>query len=437
MYPPDPNPVNVQPAGRRPYNPVPVRPTRSTRWPRAFALAAALSAWALPARGQALRSDPIVLGDGRVAVGGNVSATTSCARVEEHSGCGNDTGFFNFSDYEHSTLRMLRLTLNASVRAHRRLSFLAEVRSENGDAPVPYALYARIRPWANRSFDLQVGRIPPTFGAFARRAYVSDNLLIGFPLAYQYLTSLRPDALPATPDDLLRMRGRGWLSSFPVGDPTPRHGLPLATAFRWDTGVQAHLAAPWGDAAVAVTNGSLGNPRVRDDNSGKQFAGRVTLKPLVGLVAGLSASRAPYLAGDLLTTIGRGDDDGAFAQQAWGADLEYSRDYYLVRSELIISRWTLPTAVPTLRSTSWLTEGSYKLKPGLHVAARLDRLTFSEVAGTTRRDSWDAPVTRVEVGGGYLLRRNVEVKLSVQRNVRDGGRVPRLTLGAAQLAVWF
>ena len=48
---------------------------------------------------------------------------------------------------------------------------------------------------------------PPSFGAFGRRAYNADNPLIGYPLAYQYLTSLRADAIPATADDLLRMRG--------------------------------------------------------------------------------------------------------------------------------------------------------------------------------------------------------------------------------------
>ena len=36
------------------------------------------------------------------------------------------------------------------------------------------------------------------------------------PLGYQYLTSLRYDALPASADELLNMRGRGWLSSFSI-----------------------------------------------------------------------------------------------------------------------------------------------------------------------------------------------------------------------------
>ena len=49
---------------------------------------------------------------------------------------------------------------------------------------------------------------PLTF-SFARRAYATDNPLIAYPLAYQYLTSLRADALPVNADELLSMRGRG------------------------------------------------------------------------------------------------------------------------------------------------------------------------------------------------------------------------------------
>jgi hypothetical protein len=103
---------------------------------------------------------------------------------------------------------MLRIDVNATVRANRFLSVLAEVRSENGESPHPYGVYVRLRPWPKRAFDIQAGRIPPTFGAFARRTYANDNILIGYPLAYQYLTSLRPTRLPANADELLQMRGR-------------------------------------------------------------------------------------------------------------------------------------------------------------------------------------------------------------------------------------
>ena len=180
------------------------------------------------AMAQVLPSEPVTMAGGRVVVGADVAVSVAP----------EDPGFFNYSDYEHNTLREVRLGVTASVRASDRLSFLGELRSENFEDVVPFALYARITPLPGRRFDVQIGRIPPTFGAFTRRAYGRDNPLIGYPLAYQYLTSLRADAVPATADELLRMRGRGWLSEFSIGNPQPARGLPLVTAFRWDTGVQ-------------------------------------------------------------------------------------------------------------------------------------------------------------------------------------------------------
>src|SRR4029077_20407554 len=110
---------------------------------------------------------PIVFGDGHVKLGGDVSWSLAP----------EDAGFFNYTDYERSTLRLLRLTLLATVKAGDHFEVLSEIRSENGGPPEPYALHLRVRPWAKRNLDIQVGRVPPTFGAFARRTYASDNPL--------------------------------------------------------------------------------------------------------------------------------------------------------------------------------------------------------------------------------------------------------------------
>ena len=396
----------------------------------------------LPAASQTLPHEPVVFGGGRVTIGGDVSATFSCAGPDAAEPCPDDSGFFNYTDYQHSALRMLRVDVTAAVKAGRRLSFLGELRSENGMTPQPYALYARIRPWASRAFDVQVGRVPPTFGAFARRTYPADNLVIGYPLAYQYLTSLRPDALPAHADELLRMRGRGWLSSFSVGNPAPDHGLALVSAFRWDTGVQVHAANDFVDGAAAVTTGTLGNPLVGDDNAGKQVVGRVALRPATGLIVGFSGARGPFLTRGAAEETGAAGGAGRFTQTGWGTDLEYSRDYYLVRFEAIVSDWRLPLISPPandlpLRAVSTLVEGRYKIRPGLYAAARLDHLGFSSIAGSSGLQTWDAPVTRVEFGGGFSVQRNLLLKLSVQLNSRDGGRVRRANLGAVQIVFWL
>jgi len=386
------------------------------------------------ARAQGLPSEPLVFGGGRIVVSGDVSVTTSCAHTPGAAACTSDTGYFNFSDYEDSTLRMLRLGLSSSLRLSDRLSALGEVRMENANAPRPYGAYLRFSPFAGKAFDIQAGRIPSTFGAFARHAYSTDNLLIGYPLAYQYLLSLRPDAVPTSTDDLLRMRGRGWLSSFPLGSATAAAGLPIANAFRWDTGVQVRGVVRWVEAAASVTAGSLARPLFRDDNHGRQFAGRVALRPVAGLVLGASASRAPYVTRDVDLRGARAED---FVQHAFGADAEFSRDHYLLRFEAVRSRYTLPTLTPTLSALATMFEGRYRLTPRTHVAARWDHLGFSTVTSPSRTDTWEAPVTRIEVGGGLTLQRNVQVRVAVQRNTRDGGRVRRLTAVAAQLLYWF
>ena len=384
------------------------------------------------AHAQVLPSEPVTLVDGRVIIGGTVAASIAP----------EDTGFFNYSDYEHSTLRELRIGLSWSLRANDHFSVLGELRTENFEHVTPFALFARVRPWRDRRFDIQAGRIPPTFGRFARLAYGHDNPLIGYPLAYQYLTSLRPDALPTNADDLLRMRGRGWMSSFGVGNPEPDRGLPLVTAFSWDTGVQVSTGWRALDITAAVTNGSASNPRVDDDNDGKQLAGRVTLSPVVGLSLGASYSRGQFGARPLVDNVAA-ESGRRFMQQVYGGDVEYSRDHWLVRAEGVLSEWRIPAVaappVPSpLRGAAVSVEGRYTFLPGMYAAARAEHLAFNRIAATGGRvTEWDAPVTRVEVGAGYYLQRNLIARLSVQVNRRDGGRVRSATLPALQLLYWF
>jgi len=406
--------------------------------------------WACAASGaaaQTLPSEPIAFADGRVTVSGDVSATYGCEPAPEHA-CRDDIGFFNFTDYSHSALRELRIDGSAAVKAGPHFTFLSELRTENFAAVQPYALYLRIRPWTAREFDIQVGRVPPTFGAFARRTYANDNPLIGYPLAYQYLTTLRPDALPASTDEMLAKRSTGWLVKYSVGDENPAAGVPLVTAFRWDTGIQAHATAGFVNVTAAVTTGTLAHPLFHDDNDGRQIATRVELRPVSGLVAGTSFARGPFVS-TAATVAAVGDDAGsnAYTQTAWGGDLEYSRAYYVIRAETVWTSWHLPTA-PTpprqlpldrpLTANSTYVEGRYKVRPGLYVAARFDHLGFGDITGVNGTLPWDAPVTRIEAGGGYSLQRNLILKLTVQRNERDGGvLLKKATFLSAQLVYWF
>jgi hypothetical protein len=353
----------------------------------------------------------------------------------------DDIAFFNYTDYEHNALRLARMRLSAEWRPQARVSFLGQLQTENDDSIETIAAYVRWRPWATRGFVVQAGRIPPVIGAYARRAYGHDNAVIGSPLAYQYLTSLRPDALPATSDDVLRMRGRGWQSVFPIGSAALRQGLPLVSS-RWDTGVQASWRGPVLELAGAVTMGAPAQPRLRATNDGRQWSGRTAFHLPSGLTAGVSGARGSWIDRGVLSFVPL--DRRRSAQTLVGADLEYGRGRWLVRAEWLRAVFAVPLAggpAPgvDLAAASAFADVRYRLHPRWQIGVRLDRLTFSRLQDTISGDpvQWDAPVSRLETVVGFRVRRSIDLRAGWQHDWRAGGRVRQRGYPAVQALVWF
>ncbi len=351
-----------------------------------------------------------------------------------------DDGYFNTSDYQHGTLRLFRLSLSAEVRAGQRAALLVEGVSENMEARLR-ALYLRITPWPERALGLQVGLVPPVFGAFPRRAYGEEGPLIGFPLAYQYLTTMRADAIPYGADDLLGVRGRGWYVPYPTGLYPPGAGVPLVSSTRWDTGVQVRVGQGPLELALALTRGTLCDPVIEDTNDGRQLAGRVAWHPRPDFTLGVSVAEGRYLTRSVTDALppALGDD---YRQQAVGLDLEHVRGHLVLRAEAIASRWRVPpigspAITEPLPSFGAFVEGRYRLAPGWTLGARVDRLEFGELQGTNARDTWDANVTRVEAGVSFTPRRHVSLRAVYQYNWRDTKYFSREGFVAAQLGLWF
>ena len=90
-------------------------------------------------QGQALPEGPIRAFDGKVAVSGEVIAT---------GGNADEIAFFNYTDYEHNALRMIRFGVSGVYRPANWLALVGEVRSEDLDQPNAYAAYVRRAPVA-------------------------------------------------------------------------------------------------------------------------------------------------------------------------------------------------------------------------------------------------------------------------------------------------
>jgi hypothetical protein len=383
---------------------------------------------------QAYSAPPATGAGDRITISGQVAAAVAS----------NDPGYFDYSSYSDELLRRVQFDLSAAFRVTSRVSFIGDLRVEGASSGGswhlrPYAAFARFRPWPRRAFDVQAGIVPPVFGSFSRRAYSRNDPLIGFPLAYQYLTSLRADAVPASADDLLAMRGRGWRPSYGAEYAANVPGLPVIDGLHNQVGVEAHVGeGQMVEASAAVTSGSLSVPTGGSARVGRQVSGRISVRPVIGLVLGLSGSRGVFLARSIIDEYG----SSSGVQSAVGFDAEYSRGHWLVRTEGVVSRWTLPPiAAPYITSPlvafGISVEGRYRLRPGLDVAARVDHLGFSEISGTSATAAWDAPVRRLELGLAYSPIRRLTAKVAWQENWRDTAFTPREGVLAAQVIVWF
>ena len=354
------------------------------------------------------------------------------------------TAFFNYSDYERNLLRITRVRLFGEWRLVTRLSLIGEVRTENTDQIMMPALYGRWRPLPAHDLHIHAGRIPPVIGGFSRHAYGRDNVVIGQPLAYQYLTSLRPDAVPETVEDLARMRGRGWQPSYPVGDASVEPGVPLLSASRWDTGVAGIWRVGRIDVSGALTRGSPAQPLVRDTNSGLMWSGRAAALAGRGVTIGVSGARGQWLE-DSVLDLTPGGRETPSAQTLISADVEFGHGPWLVRGEWLRSVFELPiTTEPDLeaRLHAWsgFAEARYRPLPRWQVGLRVERLAFGRLprmpAGVTS-SSWDADVDRIEAVVGFRAHRRIEVRGGWQHNWRDGGRVRERSLPVLAVLGWF
>ena len=354
------------------------------------------------------------------------------------------SAFFNYSDYERNLLRMTRLRLFGEWRTLTRLSVIGEIRTENADQIMMPALYLRWQPRAAHELYVHAGRIPPIIGGFGRHAYGRDNVVLGQPLAYQYLTSLRPDAVPATVEDLLRMRARGWQPTYPVGSTTTDTGVPLVSASTWDTGVAGIWRRGRIDMSGAVTQGSPAVPLVRDTNSRLMWSGRVGAFLGGGVTVGVSAARGQWLEDAVLDLTPDGRQTPS-AQSLVGTDVEVGHGPWLVRGEWLRSFFELPITTapePNARLDAWsgFVEARYRPLPRWQVGVRVDRLAFGDAPGSfpgSNVPSWDADVERVEAVLGFRAHRRIELRGGWQYNWRDGGRVRERGIPILAALAWF
>ena len=194
----------------------------------------------------------------------------------------------NLTYYGENIMKLLRVSLLFNFRASDRVGLYVNITSENLDTPHLYGAFVRLAPLTENRLWIQAGKIPQPFGASPERWYPFANPLIGSPLMYSYVTTLRPDNIPAGPDDLLSQRGNGLAPQFQGGGSSSRFpGVPMIEIFKWAAGGVGFGSVGQFEWLAGTTSGTLSHPGGVDEGDGAQILGRARYLPSPAFNAGV------------------------------------------------------------------------------------------------------------------------------------------------------
>lgn len=318
-----------------------------------------------------------------------------------------------------------RFDLFVDAKVTDNVFVLVNTRSfEENLLSIDYAAI-RITDFAGLGFNIQMGKFDMPFGNLAERRFPTRNFLYGLPLIYEYRMSLTNQVAGRL--EVLSNRGKGL-------------GMRLLDFGIYDIG--AMLYGDFGRLhyAIAGSNGTISSASAGQLNQNGDFNKlvRLTYTPMMGLTVGASAAMGAYLA-DGGKPLPRAEMSNHYQQLIGEADVEFSRDRFLLNGEAVYSQWTVPfeNEDTKLSVIGYFAEAKYTWFPRFYTAARVGGLLFSTFVVGDTNPRWDNNVLEVEAGIGYHIDRNTLIKL-VRRETRTpevGGTNDNLT--ALQLAVSF
>ena len=338
-----------------------------------------------------------------------------------------------------SPLDPVSTRLFAESQVNARTEVFAQVVVNDASGLYLDGAYLMFTPDPQRDLHVLAGKIPWAIGTWGPRTYSNKNPLVGMPLMYAYHTSLLWGDLPLSADALLAAAGTGNYGAGYSGV-AGGFGMPFVDDSYWDVGITLTGSQRPFEYALGVTAGAPGWASVgMDDNPGKTVLGRVGIAPLPGLRLGVSGAQGPYLGAWLDSQLPKGKTVDDYDQRV-AIEIDEAVGHIELRAEGARNFWESPYA-GTLASTGGYVEAKVVTPWGTYVAARYDRLNFSEIAGTTGEPRpWDDDVNRIETGIGYRLSRDVTGKLVYQhtRLAHEAtDAYSTLELFAAQLSIGF
>ncbi len=332
-----------------------------------------------------------------------------------------------------------RLTLFLDAQTGSHVYFFAQSRLDrrfdpsNHGAQIRLDEYAaRLTPWDDGRFNLQVGKFATVIGNWVPRHLSWENPFIDAPLVYENITAISDKAAPASPRDFIHRF-----------EPTGKYEFnPVIWGPSYTSGIFVSGRLGRFDYAAEMKNSSLSS-RPESWNATEtgfdhpDVDARLGLRPNQMWSFGISISDGAYFRPEAERTLPRGRDIDDYRQLLLGQDIAFAWHHLQLWAEFYETRFEVPR-VGDADTFAYYFEAKYKITPQLFGAVRWNQQLFGTVSDGAGGDiRWGQNLGRFDVAAGYRLASHTQLKLQYSFQRETTGPRDTNHLLAAQFTVRF
>jgi len=326
-----------------------------------------------------------------------------------------------------------RLTLFLDAQFGPQIYFFAQSRPDRGFDPSNHGAAvrldeyaARVTPWEDGRFTLQIGKFATVVGNFVPRHLSWENPFVDAPLVYENVTPISDKAAPAS--------AQAFIHGF---EPASKYEFnPVIWGPSYTSGISVSGRLGQFDYAAEVKNSSLSS---RPESwsiteigfEHPSFDARLGLRPNQAWNVGISMSDGAYLRPEADRTLPRRRDVDDYRELLLGQDISFAWHHLQLWAECYETRFEVPR-VGNADTLAYYIEAKYKITPQLFGALRWNQQLFSKVSnGTGANVRWGRDLGRADIAAGYRFTPHTQLKLqySFQHETTGSRRDDHLLAG--------
>ena len=289
---------------------------------------------------------------------------------------------------------------------------------------------ARVTPWEDGRFNVQIGTFATVVGNWVPRHLSWENPFINAPLVYENVTAL---------EDMHGSFSRHFERNLPIDK---YEFIPVIWGPVYATGVSVAGRLGQFEYAAEIKNTSLSSrPETwHVTTTGFEhptFSGRVGYRPDVAWNLGVSASEGSYFRPTAEPLLPPGRDVGDYREYVLGQDISYAVGHLQLWAEFYEALFEVPRA-GNAGTFAYYFEAKYKFTPQFFGALRWNQQLFGDIEPDVGKSvPLSEDLGRIDVAATYRFTSHTQLKAQYSFQKQTSGSRDDNHLFAAQFTIRF